>query len=258
VDRRKALRWIVASTGGLGGSLAWPVSGAAAPLAPRELLDPFENLDGGPDATATGLDGLTFQNTMTWGSGIALRAVRALRSSSGWQDGVALSRPPANSSKRTASELRLLRAYKRLRTPETIRQIEREVDSHNVVIGERALAAYLSSRAQPATSELLGTAMAEILEVVLGLKLKFDGSVRTSWRPTSRRSSRRPDTRRTPVATRPRRTFWPSCCRSCVPNGERRCWRRPARWPSAGRSPAFTTPATRPPGIGSLNNFSFI
>ena len=141
---------------------------------PRRELDPFHADNGGPSESRSVLDRLTFRSTMQWDPRLLEHTLDTVRYVRDWRRQISVLPPPANSSDRTQCELELLRSYKSIRDRETLLQIRKEVDPVAVILGDRPLGDYFSSRAHPATAELLRTAHGDLGPIVMTLKDEFD------------------------------------------------------------------------------------
>lgn len=120
------------------------------------------------------IDALRFSNTMVWDPILVKNREEKLLYDINWKSIVNLPAPPSNSSKETADDIQTLLSYKKLRTPEKIAQIQKEVDLKGMYLGGKSYADYLDSTQSPKISLLLKDSYHDLVVLVLREKERFD------------------------------------------------------------------------------------
>ena len=124
--------------------------------------------------TNSPLDRLSFSNTQKWDRELQKYTQQnPLLLPKNWKQSVAVPQPPANSSERTAEELRLLQT---LATKRAISQaqIEAEVILPNFPFGQHTYASLTDATQRPATAKLIKAAFNDSAIVVFTFKKQFN------------------------------------------------------------------------------------
>lgn len=142
--------------------------------APREVIDPFDGLSGAVRKPGEAIEQLTFSNTMQLGEDFRVfldDPASTLRTN---EKLIQVPEFPANSSLRTAEELKLLHEYVSLRTPERVAQIREEASNFRMKVGPESVATYLQDPRYVLTGKAIGQVLTEINPVVMRSKTRYD------------------------------------------------------------------------------------
>ncbi len=142
--------------------------------APRDVIDPFDGVSGAVRTPDAPVEGLRFSNTMRLGDEYRAFLDDVTPIIGVNEQRIGLPDFPANSSLRTAEELKLLHAYVLLRTPERIKQIKAEQVADGIKIGPETITAYMSDPRYPLTGKVISQLFDEITPIVMRIKTKYD------------------------------------------------------------------------------------
>lgn len=120
------------------------------------------------------LESLTFSNTMKWDENLLDLTHAKTHYIDNWEEYITIPPPPTNSSQTTRDELNTLLSYKKLRTPEKIKEIIDQADIHTATFNGQKIINYLDEKKYPLTSKALKQSFEDISIIVLQAKLKFN------------------------------------------------------------------------------------
>jgi len=120
------------------------------------------------------IESYTFSNTQHWDSNLQDEYDGGTHLPVGWQEHITLPFPPENTSEQTKVELEALLSYRNLRTEETQKDIEQEIEGYEIIFAGAPLDTYFSKVQYPYTSELLNETYPPLRALILHLKAEFD------------------------------------------------------------------------------------
>lgn len=129
-------------------------------------------------------DALTFSNTMEWSPYYFAYANSPTRYPDEVYKDIALPPPPKNSSREVKEEMRALKSYRELRTPEQLEEFEKEGRKETSEFGGYTFGDYNDEKLFPATAELLRDSFYDVEVLEMRQKKLFD-RVRPSHLDTS-------------------------------------------------------------------------
>ena len=120
------------------------------------------------------LDRLSFSNTQKWDRELQKYTQQnPVLLPKNWKQSVAIPQPPANSSTRTAEELRLLKTLATKRSASQA-QIEAEVILPNFTFGKHTYASLTNAQQRPATAKLISATFSDSAIVIFTFKKQFN------------------------------------------------------------------------------------
>lgn len=129
-------------------------------------------------------DALTFSNTMEWSPYYLAYANASTRYPDEVYKDIVLPPPPKNSSKQVDEEMRTLKSYRELRSPEQLEQFEKEGNKDTSEFGGYTFGDYNDKELFPATAKLLADSFYDVEVLEMRQKKLFD-RVRPSHLDTS-------------------------------------------------------------------------
>ena len=125
-------------------------------------------------AEAERKDTLTFSNTMEWSPYYLAYANSPTRYSDEVYKDIILPPPPKNSSRQVKEEMRTLKSYRELRSPEQLEEFEKEGEKETLEFGGYTFGDYNNEKLFPATARLLRDSFYDVEVLEMRQKKLFD------------------------------------------------------------------------------------